>query len=64
MAIKNYPMNIKILFDLIYHLFQMIHDFDIVNFAKDPAFKRVQGFSEFEKTLQDIKGRLDALANH
>ena len=37
MAIKNYPMNIKILSDLICRLFVIIHEYDKANFEKDPA---------------------------
>ncbi len=48
MAIKNYPMNIKILKDKIRSLFFKIYDFDKLNFTKDPAYKRVKNFSELE----------------
>ena len=54
MAIKNYPMNIKILKDKIKLLFLKVYDFDRLNFAKDPAYKRVRDFSTLEKIyLQD-----------
>jgi len=49
MAIKNYPMNIKILKDKIKALFFKIYDFDKLNFSKDPGFKRVKNFNELEK---------------
>ncbi|HOJ64058.1 MAG TPA: hypothetical protein PLE45_06520 [Spirochaetota bacterium] len=49
MAIKNYPMNIKILKDKIKSLFFKVYDFDKINFSKDPAYKKVRNFSELEK---------------
>lgn len=49
MAIKNYPMNIKILKDQLKFLFLKIYDFDKLNFSKDPAYKKVKNFNELEK---------------
>jgi hypothetical protein len=55
MAIKNYPMNIKILSNMLYKVFNMIIDYDIATFPRDPAFKRVEYFEEIRKVIDDMK---------
>ncbi|HOF01549.1 MAG TPA: hypothetical protein PK385_10450 [Spirochaetota bacterium] len=49
MAIKNYPMNIQILKDMIQKLFIFVYDFDKLNFSKEPAYLKVRNFSELEE---------------
>jgi hypothetical protein len=55
MAIKNYPMNIKILIDLIFKLYVIVFEYDKVNFEKDPAYKRIAIFPDIQKLINDIK---------
>ena len=57
MAIKNYPMNLKLFFDMMNKLFQMIYEFDKINFSKDPAHKRVTTFSQIEILLEELKAK-------
>lgn len=59
MAVKNYPMNVKMFFDLVYKLFNMINEFDKINFPKDPAYKRIQNFPQLEKLIAELKERND-----
>ena len=57
MAIKNYPMNINILSDLICKLYVIIFEYDKTNFEKDPAFKRIEIFTDIQKLINDIKNK-------
>jgi len=48
MAIKNYPMNIQILKNMLKKLFLFVYEFDKLNFSKDPAYLKVRNFNELE----------------
>ncbi len=52
MAIKNYPMNIKILNELLLSLFDMLVEYDKHNFSKDPAYLSVKEFDKIKPSLE------------
>jgi hypothetical protein len=53
MAVKNYPMNIKILVKLTYRLYNMIIEYDNANFTQSPAYLQIKNFDEISKYLND-----------
>lgn len=60
MAVKNYPMNIKILTKMTCKLFEMLIEYDDTNFTGDPAYKQVKNIDELSFYLkqslkEDIK---------
>jgi hypothetical protein len=55
MAIKNYPMNIKLLADMTIKLFDMIYEYDSTTFKNEAAYKRLDTFSDIRKGVNDIK---------
>lgn len=57
MAIKSFPMNVRLLYNFTYKLFNMVHEYDLTNFSKDPAYKRVETFPNIEKLILDLKKR-------
>lgn len=59
MAIKNYPMNLKLFFDMVNKLFGMVNEFDKVNFSKDPAYKRMRNFSDIEKQIAELTTKFE-----
>jgi hypothetical protein len=59
MAVKNYPMNIKILIDLLYKLFITIYEYDKTTFPNDTAYNRLEIFKDLHKTIHDIKQKSD-----
>ena len=54
MAVKNYPMNIKILAKLNFSLLKLVYEYDKVNFPNDPAYRQVKNFEETSKYLESI----------
>jgi hypothetical protein len=52
MAIKNYPMNIKILADKTYMLLTKVLEFDNSQFSDNPAYNSIKGFDEIGNALQ------------
>ena len=54
MAVKNYPMNIKILARLIYDLLNMVIDYDSTNFHANPAYNQVKNLNETAIYLKEI----------
>jgi hypothetical protein len=54
MAIKNYPMNIKLLAKMCYSLLKMVVEYDKENFSVSPAFESVRNFDEIANSLKSI----------
>jgi|GEM_PF-1295638 len=54
MAVKNYPMNIKLLAKLTLNLLKLVYEYDKTNFTKEPAYKKVKNFEEIGKYLENI----------
>ena len=54
MAIKNYPMNIKILGKMSLELLKMIVQYDRENFASNPAVDHIKNFDEIVNTLKSV----------
>ncbi|MCG8571141.1 MAG: hypothetical protein MJB14_13490 [Spirochaetes bacterium] len=54
MAIKNYPENVMLFAEKIFHLFEMVFEFDKTKFDNNPAFKSFPGFDEISITFQEL----------
>ena len=52
MAIKNYPMNIKLLAKMCYNLLKMVVEYDKDNFTTNPAYENIKNFDEIANSLK------------
>jgi len=58
MALKNYPMNIKILSDQIVKFFNLLVEYDNETFPKDPAYYKIDKFEDFKKNILSISTKV------
>lgn len=54
MAIKNYPMNIKLLAKMCYNLLKMVVEYDKDNFTVNPAYESIKNFDEIASSLKSV----------
>ena len=59
MAVKNYPMNIKLLAKIALNLLKLVYEYDKTNFPKNPAYEQFSNLNEIfnflEETIKDEK---------
>jgi hypothetical protein len=59
MAVKNYPMNIKIFAKYTYKLLNMIIEYDNANFTNNPAYLQIKNFDDINKYLNEYINEKD-----
>lgn len=52
MAIKNYPMNIRLLAKMNFELLKMVIEYDKENFSNSPAYQNFKNFDEIANSLK------------
>lgn len=52
MAVKNYPMNIKLLAKMCFSLLKMVIEYDKDNFTSNPAYEGIKNFEEIGNSLK------------
>ena len=52
MAVKNYPMNMKLLAKMCYNLLKMVVEYDKDNFTSSPAYESIKNFDEIANSLK------------
>lgn len=52
MAVKNYPMNIKLLAKMCFNLLKMVIEYDKDNFTSNPAYEGIKNFEEIGNSLK------------
>ena len=52
MAVKNYPMNIKLFAKMCFNLLKMVIEYDKENFTSNPAYEGIKNFEEIGNSLK------------